>query len=530
MGIVAHYGKWLVEGTPQALLLDFKPFFSNINGIKKELWDSFRIDSLNSPYEFDEPVVWSWAVGVAMESFFKRYISSLNVVGIFHEWLSGAGILYLKSRACRISTIFISHATVLGRSMANHGVDILSHDEKGHCVFERVDIEKEAYSYQVHSKHQLEKASAVAADVFATVSEITASESRMVFGRKPDLVVPNGLDITNFPTVEGSMIGHRVLRDKMYNFFLQYFFPYYTIDVEETLIYFTACRYEMHNKGLDLIINALRTLNERLTKEKSEKNIVVFFWVPSGIRGIKPEIVENKLLFKDIEDSIKDNAEHVMWRVLSTLVGDRPITKDTIFTKEFLAGLKSKLLRFKRENANPPVCTHDLLDPYDQIMRQFQECNLTNSKDDRVKVIFYPTYLAGADGILDLNYYEAMEGCHLGIFPSIYEPWGYTPIEAGALSVPCVTSDTTGFGNHLIRQDMYGSKGIRVLGRMDRSDEEAAKELADMLYTYSHFEKQKRIECRLEARRLAAEYDWAVLMDNYVQAEKLALEKLGRGT
>jgi glycogen(starch) synthase len=524
-GIVPHYGKWLTEGNPQTLLLDFQPFFAQKDNIKRELWEKFKIDSLNSQFEFDEPVVWAWAVGVAMENFFRKYLSSSRSVGIFHEWLAGAGLLYLKSRKIRIGTVFITHATVLGRSMANHGVDIYSHDSNGKCVLERMDIGKEAYNYQVHSKHQLEKACANTADVFATVSEMTGIEAGIVLGRKPDILVPNGLEINNFPSLEESMIRHRMLRDKIYHFLLYYFFPYYHVDIEETLIYFTACRYEIHDKGLDIIAQALCLLNERLKKEGSDRNIVVFFWVPTGVRAIKSELLENKLMFKDIEDSLKDNAEHVMWRLLSTIVADKEITKDAIFTKEFLTEVKSKLLRFKRESSSPPLCTHDLADPNDSVMRIIGECKLRNSKDDRVKVIFYPTYLTGADGLLDLTYYEALQGSHLGIFPSFYEPWGYTPLETGALAVPSITSDLAGFGNHLIRQDIYKQLGIRVLQRMDRSDEESVRELSEMLYMYSTFSRKKRVECKLEARNLANAYDWEVLAANYHDAADMAIKR-----
>jgi len=526
MGILPHYGKWLTEGNPNTLLLDFQPFFRERDNIKRQLWEHFKVDSLNSPYEFDEPVVWAWAVGVAIESFFKRYISSWKTVAIFHEWLSGAGLLYIKSRELKIGTVFITHATVLGRSMANHGIDIYSHDAQGKNIMERIDIGKESYVYRVHSKHHVEKACANAADTFATVSEITGMEAAIVLGRKPDVLVPNGLDINNFPSLDEGMISHRVLRDKIYHFLLSYFFPYYHLDIEETLIYFTACRYELHDKGLDILARALCMLNERLKKESSERNIVVFFWVPTGIRAIKSELVENKLLFKDIEDSLKDNSEHVMWRLLSTIVADKPITKDAIFTKEFLTELKSKLLRFKRDNASPPICTHDLIDPNDPLTTIFNGCSLKNTKDDRVKVIFYPTYLTGADGLMDLTYYEALQGSHLGIFPSFYEPWGYTPLETGVLGVPSITSDLTGFGNHLIRQDIYKAMGIRVLARMDKSDEESARELSEMLYLYSTFTKKKRVECKLESRALANAYDWEVLVSNYEDAVNIATAKV----
>jgi glycogen(starch) synthase len=229
------------------------------------------------------------------------------------------------------------------------------------------------------------------------------------------------------------------------------------------------------------------------------------------------------MLFKDIEEGLKDNAEYVMWRVLSTIVSDKPITRDTIFTKEFISELKRKVLRFKREDRFAPLCTHDLIDPHDPIMVMFRECGLNNAEDDRVKVVFYPTYLTGADNLLDLSYYEAMQGSHFGIFPSFYEPWGYTPLEAGALGVASVTSDLAGFGRHLLTQKSYKSFGIHVLGRMDRKEADVIASLSRLLYDFAMLPKKKRVDNKLEARRLANLADWEFLSDNYFEAQDLAV-------
>jgi glycogen(starch) synthase len=525
MGIVVHYGRWLTEGSPDTILIDFQPFFERSDDIKRRLWDSFKIDSLHAAFDFNEPVVWGWAVGMVIERF-----SNLNpdkkIAATFHEWLSGAALLYLKSQKARVGTVFVTHATVLGRCLANAGIDIYCHDAEGHCLIETMDFDREAYNRNVYTKHQLEKASAQNADVFATVSEITGMEAERILKRAPDVIVPNGLDISNFPSFDEISIMHRVFRDKIYHFLLFYFFPYYHLDIEDTLIYFTASRYEFHDKGMDVFIKSLGRLNEQLKSEGAMRNIVVFFWVPSGIRGINHEIIENKMLFKDIEDGLKDNAEHVMWRVLSTVVADKPITRDTIFTKEFLADIKKKVIKFKRESKVAPLCTHDLFDPNDPILRSFRECSLTNSEDDRVKVILYPTYLNGADNLLDLTYYEAIQGSHFGVFPSFYEPWGYTPLETGALGVASVSSDLAGFGKHLLNSKSYRDFGIYVLERMDKKEEEVVDSLSQLLYYFANLPKKKRIDAKLEARRLANLGDWDFLGENYIDAHNLAVEKV----
>jgi glycogen synthase len=529
IGIVPHYGKWLTEGSPNTLLLDFQPFFERKDEVKKKLWDMYKIDSLNSSNEFDEPAVWGWAVGIIIESFFNRYNAEWKIATVFHEWLSGAGILYLKSQKCRIATIFITHATVMGRCLANAGVDLYQRDGEDKLLLDRMDFDKEAYDRHMQSKHQLEKASANATDVFATVSEITGMEAEHVLRKKPDLLVPNGLNLDDFPTVEENSIKHRIFRDKIYHFLLYYFFPYYHLDIDNTLIYFIASRYEMRDKGIDIFIKALSRLNQKLKEERSKKSIVTFFWVPSGVRGVKQEIVENKTMFKDVEDSLKDNSEHVMWRLLSTFVGDKPIIKETIFDKAFLADIKKKVMKFKREETAPPICTHDLIDHNDEITRSLSEEGLLNSREDKVKVIFYPIYLTGADGLLDLTYYEAIQGAHLGVFPSFYEPWGYTPLEAGALGVASITTDLAGFGKYIEGKTDEKCLGICVLKRLGRPDAEVIDALYDRLYTYAEMPKKNRVDNKLEARKMASLADWDSLILNYFNAEDMAIDRVFSG-
>ncbi|MFH1063731.1 MAG: glycosyltransferase [Candidatus Woesearchaeota archaeon] len=525
LGIVPHYGKWLVEGKPNTILLDFQPLFARKDDIKARLWERYKIDSLDAGFEFDEPMVWSWAAGMLIEMFCRQYTRA-KVVAIFHEWISGAGLLYLKYSGTRAGTVFVTHATVAGRSLADAGIDLYCPDEKGKRLLEVIDFDSKAYEQRVHSKHQLEKASAHNADVFTTVSDITGLEAEKILQKKPDIILPNGLNFDEFPTMDENSIRHKRYRDKIYHFLLQYFFPYYSLDIENTLIYFITSRYEIHDKGIDVFIRALGKLNQRMRAEATDKNIVAFFWVPSGVRGVKQEIVENKMKFKDIEDSLKDNAEHVMWHLLNTIVADKPITRSAIFTDRFINEIKNKVLKFKNDAPSPPLCTHDLADPNDRIMQMFRENNLLNDENDRVKVIFYPIYLGGADGLLDLTYYECMQGSHLGVFPSFYEPWGYTPLEAGALGVSSVTTDLAGFGRHILNQRKKDEGGVFILKRMGIHDDDVVDELSWILNNYATVSKKKRVDYNLEARRLALLADWDILAERYFKSSNIAINKV----
>ena len=530
LGIIAHYGNWLIKGEPKALLLDFSGFFSQTNDIKRRLWESYKIDSLYAGRDFDEPVTWAWAAGLVLEKLALLY-QGKSIVAQFHEWLSGAALLYIKEKKLPIATIFTTHATVLGRAIASV-TDL-------YTIIDKIEPEKEAYGYGVQFKHQLERAAALNADIFTTVSEITALETERFLGRKPEFLLPNGLDIETFPSFEEVSIKHKELKFRFKEFILYYFFPYYSFDLDETLIFFTFARYEFHNKGIDVFIRALARLNDRLKEEKIARTIVAFLFIPAGIKGIKAALIENRNFYDDIKELVDNAAPDIRNRVLVALLSGAKLTKEEIFMPEFLAESKRRILRFVK-GGKPLLCTHNLSDEAgDPIMAELASLGLANSEEDKVKIVFYPTYLTGADGLLDLNLHEAILGGHLGVFPSIYEPWGYTPLEAGALGVANITTDLAGFGQYVLRHRPREiceavhcvparELGIFVARRKGKSDEEFVEELTNIMYFYAKLNKEERINNKIEARRLAGLADWKILFDHYVEAHNAALAKIAK--
>jgi glycogen(starch) synthase len=513
-GVACHYGKWLVPGQPFAILLDFPRNQDKINSIKYEFWEAFGIDSTRAGYDYDEPLLWSYYVGKLLE----LVHDDKKTVAQFHEWLAGGGILYLKKNNIKVGTIFTTHATVLGRTLANNGVNF-------YAIFEQININEEVYKWCIEAKHSVESNAAKKTDVFTTVSEITGMEAQHFLGRKPDILLLNGLDLDKFPTIEESTIDHRKQREKIREFLLSYFFPYYSFEISETLFYFIAGRYEFRDKGIDVFINALGRLNERLKKEKSNTTIVAFLWVPAGVKGIKHELLENRTFFKDIKDVIEDGFLEIKRQITYLLVSKQKINNESIFSEDELLELKKKVAKLHREGT-PPVATHDLYDEHDIILARLKEAKLFNTKEDNIKVIFYPVYLSGADNLLDLTYYEAMQGCHLGVFPSFYEPWGYTPLEAGALGVASVATDLSGFGRYVEKlSEQKKRDGIVVLKRFQKSDEEVTSDLSKILYDFSQLSRQDRIENKMEARHLAATADWKFFIKNYLKAHNLAVKK-----
>ncbi len=518
-GIVCHYGKWLTDVDIDAILIDFKGFSARSNDIKAELWKNYGIDSLyTSWFDFDEPVVWAYAAGRIVEELSK----GRKAVAHCHEWLAGAALLYLKGRKARVATVFTTHATVLGRSLTGAGVDIYNDKTP-------VDINRADYRASVKPKHQVEEQAAKKADAFTTVSSITDIEAQRFLGREADVLLLNGLNISKFPTFEEASIKHRLFREKIKQFLIQYFFPYYAFDIENTMIYFLAGRYEFRAKGIDVFIKALGELNRKLIEEKSDRTVAAFFWVPGNVRGIKRELGESRVVFKDIKDPISDVHDALMGKLLTAIIGGKSSFDETyLLGEQMVSEIRRKLLRFKR-SGTPPLSTHDLNnEDSDEILNAFRAAGLLNRKEDRVKAIFYSIYLTGADDLLDLSYYEAMQGSHLGVFPSFYEPWGYTPVEAAALGVSSITTDLSGFGRYICK-DVSGKKlpGIFVTKRLGKSDDYVVKELTGVLYDFASLDAQDRIKNKIEAKRIASITDWKYMIKNYFKAYNFALEKAG---
>jgi len=519
-GIECHYGTWLIKGSPNTILIDFSNFVKHKDGIKKYLWDAFKIDTLGTDYyDVDEPVIWAWAAGKVVEKI--AAVSEQPAVGHFHEWLSGAGILYLKGNNIKVGTVFTTHATMLGRTLAS--------EHQLYEVLDQLNGDEEASKrgQGLKAKHFIEKMSAQKADIFTTVSDITGMEAERLLGRKPDVLLPNGLDMSKYPTFEENSIKHKLMKSKIFDFLHAYFFPYYAFDHQNTLVFFLAGRYEFHDKGIDIFIKALGRLNERLKAEKSNKTVATFFWVPGNIKGIKQGLLENKTFYRDLKDSINDELDEIEHNILHELLASHEITKENLFTDELREELKRKVLRFRRKGT-PPLSTHDLYDEdADHIIKAFRDAGLDNTQQNPVKVIFYPIYLSGADGLLDLSYYEAMQGSHLGVFPSYYEPWGYTPLEAGALGVPSVTTDLAGFGKFICNEcTLDKNPGIWVLKRLHKQEDEVVQELTDQLHYYATLSRHERIQNKLAARSIANNADWKAFIERYIEAENAAVDKL----
>jgi glycogen(starch) synthase len=506
-GIKCHGGVWDIPGSPKCILVDADEYQKPVDDIKEMLWEEYSVDSIEAGSDFDEPVKWSHAVGEVV----KKLEDKLNgdkVVHV-HEWLSGPAMLEVES-----PTVFTTHATVLGRALSNSDYDLRSAVKAGNVEDTR------ASEHGVTAKHQMEKTAAREADVFTTVSKTTGKEAEAVLDVRPDKILPNGFNVEEFPSLEELSYQHKKKKDHMKEFLRAYFEPYYDVNLEDDpRILFTSGRYEFHNKGIDIFIDALSKLNEKKGEE-----FFVFIFVPSDVKGAKQEVLENISLYEELEDYVESTMPEMRRNILNSITSGTDPREGAAEALEDGSTLESLQRNFhSKQNQSPPLCAFDLNYAHDSIIERLRERGLKNREDDRVKIVFYPTYLSVGDRMLSMDYKDAMVACSGGIFPSYYEPWGYTPVETAANGTLSVTTDLAGFGQFLLENtEEEERKGIQVLGRENLSDRKAASDLADIIEDMVSYSKTEITERKHNARKLAQMTSWEKLGENYLEAHERA--------
>jgi glycogen synthase len=516
IGIQCHYGKWLIDGEPSVILIDYSTYPYNNNEIKRILWECFKIDSLGtSYYDFDTPVLWSWCVGMLLNKIESN--SNSKIIAHVHEWLSGACILHLKINNSKISTIFTTHATILGRTLVDHTENLQE-------SLKHINPEEEARKHGIIAKYQIEKQSAINADVFTTVSDITGDEAEKILGRKPDVITYNGLNIESIATLEEITNKRRISKTRILELLIELFAPAMDFDINKTTIFATFGRYEMRTKGLDILSEALGNLNKKLKEEGTKDNVICFYFIPAAASGVRNEIILSKGRLGNVKSALEEKKETVNLICLKSIIDQKKMDPEELFESEPKNNLKLYVKKFKRDM--PTIfCTHYMAnEEHDPILYSFKNNNLLNKADDPVKVIFYPVYLTGSDHLMDLTYRQAICGIDLGIYPSLYEPWGYTPLETASLATPAITTNLSGFGRY-IEKCKNCNKGVFIIDRKNTSTKEASIQLTNIMYDYLKLNANERDKLRIKARELTHNADWKVFADLYFKAHELALKK-----
>jgi len=469
-GLKIKIGRWDIPGKPIAILVDFTPFFNNKNEIYTKLWNEYQVDSLHAYGDYDEASMFSYAAAKVVESFYHHYLNANQRI-IYHanEWMTGLGLLYLQHELPQIATVFTTHATSIGRSIAGNNKPLYDY------LF-AYNGDQMAEELNMQSKHSIEKQTALHADCFTTVSEITATECKELLDKPVDCVLPNGFEDSFVPKGNAFTSKRKAARKRMLIIANALTGQQFN---DDTLIVSTSGRYEFRNKGIDVFIEAMKRLAE---SNQLHKDVLAFIDVPGWISEPR----------KDLADRLKSNTT-------------------------FHTPLEYSMLTHWLHNMET-----------DNVLGMMNHLGLHNTKEAKVKVIFMPCYLTGNDGIINLPYYDIILGNDLCIYPSYYEPWGYTPLEAIAFKVPCITTDLAGFG--LWANSVKGNyceieDGVKVIHRTDYNYSEVAEQIKDTILKYVSYEKNEVQKARNNANNLSKKALWQKFIEYYYDAYHLALTK-----
>lgn len=468
-GLSLKIGRWNTPGTPIAFLVDFKASYADKNKFYGELWERYGVDSLHAYGDYDDSAMFSYATAKVVESFFRFYLCNCTNV-IFHanEWQTGFAALALRHDVPEIATIFTTHATGIGRSIAGNNKPLYDY-------LQAYNGDQMADELNMQSKHSIEKQTAHYVDCFTTVSDITAVECKELLDKPVDAVLPNGFEDDFVPkaalfTKKRNAARKRLLR-------IAEALTGSKLD-DNTLIVSTSGRYEFRNKGIDVFIEAINKLRH---DEELQRDVVAFIEVPGWVARPRTDLQE------------------------------RLATNKTYDTALFL-----------------PLVTHELHNmDADRVLNMARHLGIANAPTDKVKLIFIPCYLNGDDGIVNMSYYDVVLGNDLCVYPSYYEPWGYTPLESIAFKVPCITTDLAGFGlwaNQLKGKFCEITDGVKIIHRTDNNYFEVADSIKQTIKEYAAMDKKTVEKCRANAQKLSKKALWREFIQAYKTAYDIAIK------
>lgn len=469
-GLSIKVGHWDIPGLPIAILIDYTSFFAQKNEFYGNLWQQYKVDSLHAYGDYDDSAMFSYTAAKVVESYYRHYLlNHKNVIFHANEWQTGFAALVLQYRVPEIATLFTTHATGIGRSIAGNNKPLYGY-------LPAYNGDQMAGELNMESKHSIEKQTALHVDCFTTVSEITALECKELLDKPVDVVLPNGFEDDFVPKGVAFTNKRRAARKHLLH--IAEALTGDTLD-DDTLIVSTSGRYEFRNKGIDVFIEAINRLNH---DENMQRKVVAFIEVPGWVANPRADLQERLLSGKKYETALEQ-----------------------------------------------PLLTHRLHnEDTDSVLGMAQYLGLNNEKENRVKLIFVPCYLDGADGIVNKSYYDVILGNDLCVYPSYYEPWGYTPLESIAFKVPCITTDLAGFGlwaNGAKGKACEIEDGVKVIHRTDDNYSEVAESIKETILSYAKMNKTTANKCRTNAQKLSKKALWSEFFKAYETAYAKALSR-----
>lgn len=463
-GLNTRIGRWNIHGNPVSILVDFTPLYYKKNEIYGHIWEKFGVNSIAAYGDYDEASMFGYSTGMIIESFYKFHNLSVknNVIAHFNEWMTTFGEFYIKDKIPEIATIFTTHATTIGRSIAGNNKPLYDY-------MKAYNGDQMAFELNVASKHSTEKTGAHQADCFTTVSKITGVECKQLLEKKPDIITPNGFEDSFVPKGKVFDEKRKTARSKLKEV-AETLFGYNLKD--DVLFLNTAGRYEYKNKGIDIFIESLKNLS---LHKGLKKEIVAFIMVPAHIKEAR----------QDLAEKLHNSETYIdYWN------------KHT---------------------------THELYDyQHDNVISALRWFHFTNEKDEKVKIIFVPSYLNGSDGIFNMSYWDLLIGMDISVFPSYYEPWGYTPLESVAFSVPTITTDLSGFGQWTL-DNFENEKGTIVIHRSDYNNSQLVETIGNTIFRFSQKTATEIKDCRKTALEISKKALWEEFITDYFEAFHIAL-------
>ncbi len=463
-GITVRTGRWEIPGRPLAVLVSFDSLYATKDAFYGHMWERFGVDSLHAYGDYDEGCAFARAAAIVIESIVD-YMAAKSVVAHFDEWTTAMGLLAVADRMPDVATVFTTHATSIGRSICGNGKPLYDY-------LHAYDGDQMARELNMEAKHSLEKTAAHVADAFTTVSEVTARECEQLLGKRPDVVTPNGFEPDFVPAPNRRAAARRNARKVLLD--VGRALTGDELPDRDTFVIISSGRCEFRNKGLDVLLDAL----SKLDAEKTDVPVLAYIMVPAWVQCPRPE-------------------------------------------------LRQALDAGRYCGMPDPVLTH-WLNNYneDPVNNRIHSLGFAYGRHS-VRVVYVPSYLNGEDGIFNMPYYSLLPGADLTVFPSYYEPWGYTPLESVAFGVPTLTTNLSGFGQWVDDNFAVGfeSCGVEVVGRTDADPQATAHGIADAISKLIKVSAEERAAISEAARATAAQATWAHFMPDYDHAYALALEK-----
>ncbi|HKL96493.1 MAG TPA: glycosyltransferase [Paludibacteraceae bacterium] len=457
-------GRWDVSGKPLVILVDFTPFLEEKNQIYGDFWMWFGVESLTAYGDYDEASMFGYASGKVIDSFITfNALGKKKIIAHFNEWMTAFGIFYVKHYLPQVATVFTTHATSMGRSIAGNHKPLYDY-------LNEYDGDQMARELNMVAKHSVEKLAAQLSDCFTTVSDITNRECKQLLNKPADVVTPNGFEDDFVPKGVRFTTARQNARAKLRQV-AEALLGYELKD--NALFISTSGRYEYKNKGIDAFIESLKLLSQK----SLSREVVAFILVPGWSYGAR----------QDLSQKLKNR------------------TKKTL------------------EN---PYSTHTLVEPWnDSVMNALQWFHLTNRENELVKVIFVPTYLNGVDGIFNMPYYDLLVGFDLTVYPSYYEPWGYTPLESVAFGIPTITTDLSGFGQWVSSTPQAITTGVGIVHRSDYNYHDVVRTITEMMLDYANLSEIEQKKIKTKTLAIAQKALWTEFIDFYYDAYTIALTK-----